>query len=366
MKVLKVQLDIKFKWNSHVKKIHEKMTTQMLALTRLTASTWKVCFKKTRHVYTAIVRSIITYEFSTWHASHERSNSFMKFIKNFIDLQKQSLRIVCDAFKTTFHQLLDVETQISFIELHLTLLQTKTRMRLHEKEHNVLTQAHCNKIKRKLTIARERRRRTANETSRKCKRKWFDKLCAKKKKVILLENKFINKTLKKLLNLKWKKVWDEYQTTNERRVCVTLTSRIFKKRLKLHDKLFKAESNLITQMRIDRIDLANYLFHRRMFTIVFSIYSCEWFKQITKHIILFCSNHHIYKNNMLRVVETQNYSRLLNTTKDLRKTMKWLMKTNLLTQFFLASKYLEWFSSIKTTKRVITDTTESTHNMSSS
>jgi hypothetical protein len=65
MKVLKMQLDIKFKWDSHVKKIHEKMTTQMLALTRLTASTWRVCFKKTRHMYTAIVRSIITYEFNT-------------------------------------------------------------------------------------------------------------------------------------------------------------------------------------------------------------------------------------------------------------------------------------------------------------
>ncbi len=275
MKMLKIQLDIKFKWNSHVKKIHEKMTTQMLAFTRLIASTWKVCFKKTRHVYTAVVRSIITYEFNTWHASHERSNSFMKLIKNLIDLQKQNLRTVCDAFKTIFHQLLNVETQISLIELHLTLLQTKTRMRLHEREHNVLTKAHCNKIKRKFTIARERRRRATDETSRERKRKWFNKLCAKKEKVILLENRLINKTLKKLLSLKWKRIWDEYQTTNERRICVTLTSKVFKKRFKLHDKLFKVESNLIMQMRIDRIDLTNYLFHRKMFTIVFSICSCE-------------------------------------------------------------------------------------------
>jgi predicted RNA binding protein with dsRBD fold (UPF0201 family) len=86
MRMLKMQFDIKFKWGSHVKKIHEKMTTQMFTLTRLTASTWKVCFKKTRHVYTIVVRSIITYEFNTWHASHERSNSFMKLIKNLIDL----------------------------------------------------------------------------------------------------------------------------------------------------------------------------------------------------------------------------------------------------------------------------------------
>jgi hypothetical protein len=101
-----------------------------------------------------------------------------------------------------------------------------------------------------------------------------------------------------------------------------------------------------------------------MFTIVFSICSCEWLKQITKHIIFFCSNHHIYRDNMLRVVETQNYSTLLNTAKNLTETVRWLMKTNLLTQFFLISKCLEWFSSVKTIKRIITDTTENTHNMS--
>jgi hypothetical protein len=59
-----------------------------------------------------------------------------------------------------------------------------------------------------------------------------------------------------------------------------------------------------------------------MLTIVSSICSCEWFKQITKHIIFYCSNHHIYRDNMLRVVETQNYNTLLNTTKDLKKAMR--------------------------------------------
>jgi hypothetical protein len=185
-----------------------------------------------------------------------------------------------------------------------------------------------------------------------------------KEKIILLEDKFINKTLKKFLNLKWKRIWNEYQTTNERRVCVTLTSKIFKKRFKFHDKLFKIESSLITQMRIDRIDLTNYLFHRKMFTIVFSTCSCNWFKQITKHIILFCLNYHICKDNMLRVVERQIYNTLFDTIKDFRKAVKWLMKMNLLTQFFLTLKCLEWFSSVKTTKRIFIDTTEWAHNTS--
>jgi hypothetical protein len=76
-------------------------------------------------------------------------------------------------------------------------------MRLHEKEHNVFTKTHCNKIKRKFTIARERKRRAADETSKERKTKMIRQIVrAKKEEIILLENKFINKTLKKLLNLK--------------------------------------------------------------------------------------------------------------------------------------------------------------------
>jgi hypothetical protein len=102
-----------------------------------------------------------------------------------------------------------------------------------------------------------------------------------------------------------------------------------------------------------------------MFTIVFSTCSCDWFKQITKHIIFFCLNHHIYKKSMLRAVETQNYNTFLDTFKNLKKAVKWLMKTNLLTQVFLVSKCLEWFSSVKTTKRVIINTAEWAHDTSS-
>jgi NAD(P)-dependent dehydrogenase (short-subunit alcohol dehydrogenase family) len=103
-----------------------------------------------------------------------------------------------------------------------------------------------------------------------------------------------------------------------------------------------------------------------VFTIVSSTCSCDWFKQITKHIIFFCSNHHIYRNNMLRVVETQNYNTLFDTIKDFKKAVKWLMKTNLLTQFFLTSKCLEWFSSIKTAKRIIINTSNWAHHTSNS
>jgi hypothetical protein len=72
--------------------------------------------------------------------------------------------MMSDVFRVTLDQLLDVETQIQSIKLHLTYLQIKTRMRLQEESHDTLIIDHCNKIKRKLTQSRNRRRRLADFT----------------------------------------------------------------------------------------------------------------------------------------------------------------------------------------------------------
>ncbi len=175
----------------------------MLAFIRLTIFIWEICFKKTRHVYNVVVKLIIIYDNSTWHASHERSNTTITLINKFIDLQKQRLRMMSDVFRVTFDQLLDVETQIQSIELHLAYLQIKTRMRLQKESHDTLIIDHCNKIKRKLTQSRNRRRRFADFMSNERKHFWFKSLCAEINETTLNENTSINRELKRWLQKKW-------------------------------------------------------------------------------------------------------------------------------------------------------------------
>jgi predicted RNA binding protein with dsRBD fold (UPF0201 family) len=86
VRVLNVQFDIKLKWDSHIKKIQNKMITQMLALIRLTIFTWKACFKKIKHMYNVVVRFVITYDSSTWHASHDRSDTILSLTNKLINL----------------------------------------------------------------------------------------------------------------------------------------------------------------------------------------------------------------------------------------------------------------------------------------
>ncbi len=210
VRVLSVQFDIKLKWDSHIKKIQNKMITQMLALIKLTIFIWEACFKKIKHVYNVVVRSVITYDSNTWHASHDRSNTTLFLTNKFINLQKQNLRTISEAFRITSREILNVETQMQFIELHLAYLQTKIRMRLHEDSHNVLIIKHCDRIKRKLTQARERKRRQIDITLKKRKRVWFAKLCAEKKSTTQNDNSITNKNLKKTLYNRWKRFWSEY------------------------------------------------------------------------------------------------------------------------------------------------------------
>jgi hypothetical protein len=111
------------------------------------------------------------------------------------------------------------------------------------------------------------------------------------KKKLLLKNKAKNtqrtKVYKKIFNNKWKQIWIAYQTKHSRDICLMLTNDITIKRLKLHEKLIKLESNLTTQIRTKRIELTDYLFNKRMSKIVSFACFCDWIKQNVKHICLF-------------------------------------------------------------------------------
>jgi hypothetical protein len=110
-------------------------------------------------------------------------------------------------------------------------------------------------------------------------------------------------------------------------------------------------------MRTNRIELTKYLFHRQVFIIVTSACFCDWLRQTLKHVIFFCFNHSRTRENMLLVAKTQNLRRLLNINKKVKIMTRWLM-TNILAQFSLTIKCLEWFRSIMWAKRMHTELTK--------
>jgi hypothetical protein len=111
--------------------------------------------------------------------------------------------------------------------------------------------------------------------------------------------------------------------------------------MKLHKSLIKSKNFFAIHMRTKRIELIDYFFFRRIFIVLTSNCFCEHSRQTLRHILLFCRNWSESRQRMLRDDETTNMSRLLSISKNLKISIIWLMKINLLTQFSLIRKYLD-------------------------
>ena len=106
------------------------------------------------------------------------------------------------------------------------------------------------------------------------------------------------------------------------------------KRLKLHETLSKAESALATQLRTEKIGLANFLFKQRVPTVTTPACPCGWPRQTPQHVIMNCG---LQRNraHLLGEADTDSYPVLLGDPRRLKLVTAWMMKTGLLSQFSL-------------------------------
>ncbi len=96
VRILGVLLDSKLNFKAHCKATLTKMTTQLNALYRTTASTWGATLPKARQLYLAIIRTSLTYGAVAWH----RPNFQLKgCVRKLQQQQNVGLRIVLRTFK---------------------------------------------------------------------------------------------------------------------------------------------------------------------------------------------------------------------------------------------------------------------------
>lgn len=119
IRVLGVELDSGLRWTAYIAKIKQKLVTQMLALTRTTASTWGATLLKARQLYIAIVRSAIGYTAPIWFTTGRRPGKRSTAVAKLAVHQNQALRIVIGAYKATRIRQLETETFIPPVDIWL-------------------------------------------------------------------------------------------------------------------------------------------------------------------------------------------------------------------------------------------------------
>ena len=338
VRVLKVQLNTKLRWNAHLRQIEANHVTRMLALSQLEVFTWETIFTKARQIYSAVVRSEIAFEASVWH-QREKERELSDKECRLETLQNQTLRHVTKTFKKVSIETLKAEMYTSSLHVHLNMLQDKIMLRSWVDDRMQKTRQACELIRARLM-------RVNHIISR-----FFIF-----KKVTLLNNSIqedakIQSRLKRLAlaamistsdsitiaqyhRSQWKQQWEKYRKRiADVHAISTQRSQLFNKMIKMQNDLQKVESTFVTYIRIERIDLNAYLHFKNVSGADSAWCDCGWNHQTTKHVLMHCLNWSHLRSRMLRDVNFSNYRIIVAIMKSLRAAARMMMKTKLLKQF---------------------------------
>ncbi len=150
VRVLEMQLNMKLRWDAHLRQIETNHVTRMLTLSRLKVFTWEAIFTKARQVYSAVVRSEIAFEASVWH-QRDKKNELSSKERRLETLQNQTLHHVAEAFKRVNIETLETETYISSLHVYLNMLQNKITLHSRVNDRTQEIRQACELIRVRLT-----------------------------------------------------------------------------------------------------------------------------------------------------------------------------------------------------------------------
>ena len=269
-------------------------------------------------------------------------------------MQNKCLRVISGAYRATPVKVLEAETQIAPMGIHLDQLQALARCRLRNDGQALLIRRACKRIKGHLQ-GRTGPRREKKVTPGDSKQAWLTHIVPKSedRKRPALNPSWIEEAeevsrlraeyntarsrrrarVRKWSKEKWQESWRSYRNSLTSPTPAQ-TAENGPARIRLHEGLTKAQSSLATQIRCEKIGLADFLHRQRVSTVSSSACQCGWHSQTAKHVIMFCTNYS--RDDMLAAVRTTDYRRMINSNKKLKIVTSWLMRTELLPQYALA------------------------------
>lgn len=117
--VLGIYFDPKLNLGAHIKQVQLKASTQMQSISRLTQSICGPTFHWAKLIYSSIVRLALTYGSPIWAQTGQSGKIPERLIKLLRSIQRKSLKVVTDAYKSTSGKVLEHESSTLTIEIYL-------------------------------------------------------------------------------------------------------------------------------------------------------------------------------------------------------------------------------------------------------
>lgn len=337
VKILGILVDDKLKWGPHIKATAAKASSQMASLTRLAASTWGASFQRARHVYSAVVRPVLSYGCAVWHTPEGITGAKKTAVKPLEKVQNAGLRAITGAYKTTEVQVLEHEAGIAPLTNHLSELALVHATRYRTGDVAIVMAEACNKI-RQTARARFAPRRIPGPPRRLLVRAAAARVVGSPdpNKTTEERQKMEKATLHRVMKEAWRKKWEQ-QLAQERRYRSAAKAAAWDPNIhKLHKPLTKAQSTMATLIRTEHIGLEDYLYRRRVPGHETPACACGWQRQTPKHVLIFCPKFREGRSRMLAEAKTADYHTLVSSALGIRAAATWLINKGILNQFSLA------------------------------
>ena len=151
--VLDVWVDSQLQWDEHVKKMLNKMKTQINILVYITAFIWKVMLATICHIYSIVIRSVLTHRAAVWHMSLNVNRSEMtcqnyknRSVKKLVKMQNKCLQVIADVYKITSTAVLETETHIFSFDLYLNTRLVSFHWQHKKSDMKEMIRKTCEKI----------------------------------------------------------------------------------------------------------------------------------------------------------------------------------------------------------------------------
>lgn len=343
IRILGVEVDAGLRWAPHVTKIKQKLATQMLALTRTTASTWGATLPKARHLYTAIVRSAIGYAAPIWFTTGRQPGKRSTLTKKLATCQNQALRVVTGAYRATRVRQLETEAFIPPIDIWLEAKRAAFHWKLEHSgmaEHILALSAPI-----KQQVLRRRRTRTSRQPVRETP---LEKAKAESLEWYQADNweKCDPNTGKGIMR-NWKARWKEEtgrelsdNQNKDSQQPVRQDTEPSGAVLSLHKNLRKAESSALVQTRTECIGLQQFLHKRRVPGVDSPRCQCGAARETIRHVVLYCPLYNDREDLYQSIASRQpvDYRKLIGTPEGAKALSKWIIGTGRLPQYSLARR----------------------------
>ncbi|TQS35012.1 hypothetical protein Golomagni_04582 [Golovinomyces magnicellulatus] len=354
MKVLGIVVNSRLRWGPQVAQAARRGEASFNALSKITSSVWGPSMRKSRLLYTPVVRPIMTYGSQIWGNQKNGQQISKNLLGQLTKVQNNCLRKITGGYKRTPIPILEREAAIPPLDLHLQMLSLQYG--ISSKNNSVTNHILKHVDALWLRVRRQKRnhfRATRNETTMESTRRFaqdreremqlinLSKL--NRTRGYILENSSHNrkdspwtsKTLiKKWANMEWKRRWLAIRGNRKAASWKTPWSR---SALNLYDGLKRHVATALMLLRSEVLGLRAWLSSIGVPNITPRC-SCGEHKQTVKHILCYCPEHSSLQARMFAEAGTRNFDQILQTRKGCKAAAFMLIATGRLQQFEIAQR----------------------------